>query len=130
MPSGGINRRQNKRFNLSADIILEKETSSLNPIRGITRDLSMGGACCLIPMSVKVFTIVNMKIPSGSGEPPLEISGRVTWIREVDDEVNELGRSPQDVESHPRVYIIGIQFLTLFAKKKDRLKALLESHDD
>ena len=129
MPSGGANRRQSKRVNFKTDIILEKELSSLNPIRGITRDLSMGGACCLIPLSLKVFTIVNLKI-SVENEEPLEISGRVTWVREIEDDRNELGRTPREFEDRPNIFIIGIQFLTLYSRKKEKLKSLLTAYDN
>ena len=126
---GGINRRQSKRVHLKTDIILEKETSSLNSIRGITRDLSIGGACCLIRSSLKVFTIVNLKICLEDEEDSLILSGRVTWVREIEENKNELERTEQEIEEKPGVYIIGIQFLTLYAKKKEKLQSLLKNYD-
>ena len=126
MAFGGINRRRSKRFNLKTVIILQKETSSLNPIKGITRDLSMGGASCLIPVAIKVFTIVNLKIFISNEEEHLEISGRVTWVREVQDKNNELNRTKEETEENPNLYVIGIQFLNLYAGKKEKLKNFLE----
>jgi len=130
MPSGGINRRQSKRVHFKTDIILEKEMSSLNPVSGITKDLSLGGACCLISLPLKVFTIVNLKISIENEEESLDIPGRVTWVREIEDAKNELERTPNEIDEKPNIYIIGIQFLTLFAGKKEKLKSLLTSYDN
>ncbi|MBN1521404.1 MAG: PilZ domain-containing protein [Candidatus Aureabacteria bacterium] len=129
MAFGGINRRRSKRFNLKTVIILEKETSSLNPIRGNTRDLSMGGASCLIPVPIKVFTIVNLRISVSGEEEILDISGRVTWVREIEDKDNELNRSVEQIHERPNVFIIGIQFLNLYSKKKEMLKSFLKNYD-
>ena len=130
MAFGGINRRQSKRVHLTTDIVLAKEMSSLNPIKGITKDLSTGGACCLIPLQLKVFTIVNLKILVEDETEPLEISGRVTWVREIEDAKNELDREPKEIEENPNIYIIGIQFLTLYSKKKEKLKSIMKSYDN
>ena len=130
MAFGGMNRRGSKRFNLHTDIILQKETSSMNAIKGITKDLSMGGACCLIPLSIKVFTIVKIKIFSQSEETPIEISGRITWIREVEDSENELGRVQEEDGEELMAFMIGVQFLTLYSTKKEKLKKVLETYDN
>jgi hypothetical protein len=127
MAFGGSNRRRNRRFNFHTDLIIEKEKSSQNAIKGITRDLSMGGACCLIPIPIKVFTIVNVKMYVDNDPDPLDISGRVTWIRELSDDSNELEQE-EDEEKKPKAYIIGVQFLTLYSTKKERLQKVLNGH--
>ncbi|MCK5708705.1 MAG: PilZ domain-containing protein [Candidatus Aureabacteria bacterium] len=127
MAFGGINRRQSKRFNFQTDITLKKETSALTPIKGITRDLSLGGASCLIVSQIKVFTIVKLKVVIDEQEQ-VEISGRVTWIREIEDEANELDQPVSDSGDPNKAYLIGIQFLTLYSTKKEKLKKVLEKY--
>ena len=128
MAFGGSNRRQNKRFSFQTKIVIQKERSSLNSVDGVTRDLSLGGASCLISSVIKVFTIVNLSVIVENHEPVLDVSGRVTWVREVEDEDNELGRSPEEIEKEPNVYVIGVQFLTLYSTKKEQLKKILDAY--
>ena len=83
----------------------------------------------MIRSSLKVFTIVNLKICIENDEDPLVLSGRITWVREIEDKKNELERTEQEIEEKPGVYIIGIQFLTLYARKKEKLQSLLKNYD-
>ncbi len=125
MAFGGLNRRREKRFHLKTIIALSRESSVLNQIKGFTKDLSMGGASCVIDEYLDVYTLVNVKIFLKENEDPIEVAGRITWIKEHDIEEEQDG----SLEGSKK-YMVGIQFLNLYSQKKKILKDFLFGNEN
>ena len=103
-------RRRHKRITAQIRIRMSESSEEIVHVNGITRNLSLGGACIELDQKVPVFTVC--KIFLGNINAECELDGRVLWIRESSGADN------------PYAYLVGIQFLSFNSEEKR--KSLLE----
>ena len=76
----------------------------------LTKDLSIGGVCCISPTPFPVSTELNLELVLSTGEGPITARGRATWFRSL---------------PHSEQFDIGISFLEMPEIDKRRLSVYL-----
>ncbi len=103
-------RRRHKRITAQIRIRVSESSEEIVHINGVTRNLSLGGACIELDQKVPVFTVCKLFLGNLNAE--CELDGRILWIKET--------LTPEKIS----VYQVGIQFLSF--NSEDKRKALLE----
>ena len=103
-------RRRHKRITAQIRIRMSESSDEVVHINGVTRNLSLGGACIELDQKVPVFTVCKLFL--GNLNVECELDGRVLWIKESVNPDKTFG------------YQVGIQFLSF--NSEDKRKALLE----
>lgn len=106
-------RRRHKRITAQIRIRMSESSAEIVHINGITRNLSLGGACIELDQKVPVFTVCKLFLGNMVSEG-CELDGRILWIKEL---IN-----PEAKDSFS--YLVGIQFLSFNSEEKR--KFLLE----
>ena len=100
-------RRRHKRINATIRIRMSESSEEIVHVNGITRNLSLGGACIELGEKVPVFTVCKLFL-GNPGCEACELDGRILWIKEA----------PVQDEKSPPSYLIGIQFLSFNSEEK------------
>lgn len=106
-------RRRHKRIMAQIRIRMSESSAEIIHVNGITRNLSLGGACIELDQKVPVFTVCKLFL-GNEGSEACELDGRILWIRESAD---------PETKNIPS-YLVGIQFLSFNSEEKR--KSLLE----
>ena len=79
----------------------------------LTKDLAMGGVCCISPTAFPVSTELNLELVLSTGEGPITARGRTAWFRSLPySEQFDLGISFLEMPDHDKrrlsVYLGGL----------------------
>ena len=76
----------------------------------LTKDLSVGGVCCITSIPFPVSTKLNLELVLSSGEGPVTARGRAVWFRNI---------------PHSDQFDVGISFSEIPGEDRRRLTAYL-----
>jgi hypothetical protein len=76
----------------------------------LTKDLSVGGVCCISPTAFPISTELNLEFVLSTGEGSITARGRTTWFRSL---------------PHSEQFDLGITFLDMPETDKRRLSVYL-----
>ena len=79
-------------------------------VETLTKDLSVGGVCCITSTPFPVSTQLNLELVLSSGEGPVSARGRTVWFRNI---------------PHSDQFDIGIQFSEIPDEERRRLSVYL-----
>ena len=69
----------------------------------LTKDLSIGGVCCISPTPLPVSTQLNLELILSTGEGPITARGRTVWFRSLpNSEQFDMGISFLDIPDHDK----------------------------
>ena len=104
-------RRANSRIRAYRPVRLHLPRSP-RLLETLTKDLSVGGVCCLSPTPFPVSTELNLELILSTGQGPIAARGRTAWFRSL---------------PHSEQFDMGIAFLDMPDRDKRRLSAYLVS---
>ncbi len=105
--------RRHRRVSIAAEVHLHSDT---NLYAGITNNLSRGGLFVATSDLLAKGTVLDLEFSIPDGGPPIRTTGVVRWLRE----------DLEDIEAPPGM---GVQFVELQERSKDRLKRFVELRD-
>ena len=77
----------------------------------LTKDLSVGGVCCITSTPFPVSTLLNLELILSSGEAPVSARGRAVWFRNI---------------PHSDQFDVGVSFSEIQEDDRQRLSAYLK----
>ena len=80
-------------------------------VETLTKDLGMGGICCISSTLFPVLTELTVELTLSTGREPLSIRGKTVWFRMI---------------PHSEQFDLGIAFQEMPAEDKRRLSAYLD----
>jgi c-di-GMP-binding flagellar brake protein YcgR len=116
MVAGFIEKRIDKRASIEEKArykILSEDEAALNfeYVEAVTRNISRGGVCMVIPHKIKEGNVVRVEIPVNKENKPIKAFCEVQWCRQENDGKYEVGLSfialkEEDVE-YLNLYVNG-----------------------
>ena len=76
----------------------------------LTKDISIGGVCCISSTAFPISTQLNLELILSTGEGPISTLGRIAWFRSI---------------PHSEQFDLGISFLAMPETDKRRLSVYL-----
>ena len=105
-----MERRKNLRIHAYRPVRLQSPRG-LRLTETLTKDLSVGGLCCISSEPYPVMTEMNLELVLSTGDGPLPLRGKLAWFRMI---------------PHSDQFDLGFSFIELTPQTKRRLSAYLD----
>lgn len=112
----GLNRRNFPRVIFPCLVKIQSGQDAWEPVLTHTENMGGGGICVTVKHELKMFSTVKLELDLLDGHEHLKTEGRVVWSV----------RRKSDQDRKPMFYDVGIEFVGLTNKDKERLKQLLD----
>jgi c-di-GMP-binding flagellar brake protein YcgR len=104
-------KRKYIRLNLLADVIHKKRAPTEQEKLMLMKNISSGGICIIVYEKLKVSDVLDLKIYLPGENEPIDIVGRVAWLKEFSIGDSNVGKR----------YDAGIEFIKINEQDRNRI---------
>ena len=111
----GLNRRKFPRVIYPCLVVVHTNHDQKDSILAHTENIGNGGICVILKKEIKMFAPVEVELDLLDMAEHIRCSGKVVWVI----------RRKESEPAKPRHYDVGIEFLNLSEKDKQRIEQVI-----
>lgn len=114
-PWDGLNRRTFPRVNYPCQVVIRNDLDEKVAVLTHTENLGIGGVCLSFKKNLKIFSTVEVELDLMDLEEHIKCKGKVVWSV----------RRKSDDPKKPLFYDVGIEFVDIDDKNRQRVEAIV-----